>query len=1005
VLWLAAAGFSISAIHAQSCPPVNFVQGSSVTAFDHTYGSGYQRQPDGSFTSYRYLARSPYNKVATTPNSQGDFLNCSAAGARTFKTPAGWLPLADQPGAVSQSLVVSNFLGDGTVVGLAAVKGGYSGGPAVDSLGVVLTNPDGSGKSKTFYPVISHPAGVVVADLNHDGKKDVVVVSNGSTASPNMITVFLNKGDGTLPAGVQYPADKTAAAAVAFDFNGDGNLDLAVLNTGSMDVSILLGRGDGTFAAPVNYPVGAGADCMALGDFNGDGRADLVFGGGNNLSVLLGNGNGTFHAAVSYPQTFSAGAMVAADFNKDGKLDLAITDSLGGTVTILLGDGTGKFAGQYDYVAGYEPANLFAMDLDGDGNLDVVIAAGHPDVLAPNYYAEDIVVLFGRGDGTLMGAPVYKVGSRLGAVVLADFDGDGKPDVAVAAGDVWILLSRGGGSFKTPVRITMPLTNGWPAGLAALAVGDFNGDGRPDLVAGPAGDDGGVYVLLGNGDGTFQAPVHYAVGGHASSIAVADFNGDGKPDLAVCGHVPGLLDQANVGILLGNGNGTFQSVRSLTGFGKAPESVAVGDFNKDGKLDLAIANRGDLEDSTIDVGSVLVFLGLGNGSFQSPTSYPAGMNPTFVTAADVNGDGAQDLVVAAHAPNFVFKVAVLLGIGNGTFGPATTFTTGYGPALIAVADLNGDGKPDLAIAHCCGSPDVTIMLGNGDGTFQPDIHLPAAVSSPSLAVADLNGDGKPDLVIGLYALGASPVSVFLSFAPLSNMNGASFLSGPLAPDSFATAKGTGLATTTQSGGPPPYPTNLGGTTVSVRDSSGAQQLAQLSYVSPTQVNYVVPKGTALGQATVTVTAGNGTAAGGSVTIAAIDPGMFVFGGTNIAAAWVIRVHADNSQTYENAYAVTSGGALVAAPIDVSPASGQVFLELYGTGFRGHSSAANSVTVTAGGVSLPVSYAGQQGGASSTFPGLDQIDVLLPPSLAGKGDVTIQVTVDGQAANPCHVTIK
>jgi uncharacterized protein (TIGR03437 family) len=167
------------------------------------------------------------------------------------------------------------------------------------------------------------------------------------------------------------------------------------------------------------------------------------------------------------------------------------------------------------------------------------------------------------------------------------------------------------------------------------------------------------------------------------------------------------------------------------------------------------------------------------------------------------------------------------------------------------------------------------------------------------------------------------------------------------------------------------------------------------------LNYLVPSGTAPGPATVSVSAGSGAAASGSATIAAVAPGLFLSRPTNLVSGDVIRVHADNSRSVENVYALTASGGLVPAPIDLGPATDQVFLELFATGLRGHSTASNSVTVTAGGVSLLVSYAGPQ----SQFPGEDQIDVLLPQSLAGKGDVVIQVTVDGQAANPGHVTIK
>jgi uncharacterized protein (TIGR03437 family) len=1002
VLWIVAAGFLAPAIYAQICPAVNFLQGSTVTVTDSASIAGLQRQPDGSFTRQRYKIQSPYSKIDSAANYQSAFLNCSGAGARTFQTPPGWVALADRPGAVSQTLVSSDFLGNGTPVGLAVVPGGRPGGPSADSLAVALSNPDGSMKSSTYYPVVSNPNGLLVADFNHDGKKDVVVVSSGSSvAGSNTISVFLGKGDGTLQPAVYYPAHTSALAVVAFDFNGDNNLDLAILNGASPDVSILLGRGDGTFAAPVNYAVTQGLS-LALGDFNGDGHADLVVGGAQNLSVLLGNGDGTFRAAVNVPVSVSASAMAPGDFNKDGKLDLAVTDSYGGTVSILLGDGTGKFSAEYDYVAGYEPGSLFAMDLDGDGNLDVVVAAGHPDVLVANSYSNNVIAFFGRGDGTLIGPPTYATSQGVGGIhsmALADFNGDGTPDLAVAAGDVWILLSRGGGSFKTPVRLAMPTLNNSTVQADTLAAGDFNGDGKQDLVVGTAYGDG-VYVFLGNGDGTFQAPVEYTTGGNVTSVAVADFNGDGKLDIAACG--PGVSPPAgaNAGILLGNGNGTFQSPKSLTGFGAGPHWLVVGDFNKDGKPDLAIANQGTPGDDA-DVGGVLVFLGQGNGSFQSAGSYPAGINPNFITAADVNGDGAADLLVTTSAANFTYNVAVLLGHGNGTFSPAAMFSTDYGPAWIAVADLNGDGKPDLAIAHCCGDTDTTFMLGNGDGTFQPDVHLAASVSPGALLLTDLNGDGKPDLITGAAGF-SSAVAVFLNISatPLVSVNGASFLTGPLAPNSFASAWGAGLATATQSAGLP-YPTSVGGTTVTVTDASGVSQLAPLAFVSPGQVNYVVPSGAALGPATVTASVGGAAVASGSVVIAAIGPGLFLFEPTNIVAAYVTRVKADLSETNENIYTINLSGALVAAPIDLGPPSDQVFLILYATGLRGHSAASNSVTVTAGSVSLPVWYAGAQ----PYFPGLDQINALLPQSLAGAGDVVIQVTVDGEAANPGHVTIK
>jgi hypothetical protein len=589
-LWLLAFGLSAASIHAQNCPALNFVQGSAATVFDSTGGSGLQRQADGSFTRQRYKVQPPYAKVDSTANFQSAFLNCSAAGTRTFKNLPGWVPLADRPGQPSQGALFSDFLGNGAPVGLGVVPGGTVAGQPLDTLVVEVFSANGTAQTPVYYPVIQNVSGLLVGDFNHDGKKDIVVVSYGTSSSPNTITVFLGKGDGTLQPGVSYPSGPSGAgafSAVALDFNGDNNLDLAVAGAGY--VSFLAGHGDGAFAAPVSYPA-AQAYSLAQGDFNGDGKADLVLGGSQNLSVFLGNGDGTFRAAVSLPETFNASYIVAGDFNKDGKLDLAVTDTNGGILSILLGDGTGKFSGEYDYIAGYEPQSLFAMDLDGDGNLDVVLGTGHPDVLVSSPYSDTVTAFFGRGDGTLVGPPAYHVGSNLNSMVLADFNGDGKPDVAVAATQLWVLMSRGGGAFNTPVSIAIP-SSGNSVTVSSVAAGDFNGDGKQDLVVGDS-NGSGVYVLLGNGDGTFQTPVRYAMGGDVNSVALADFNGDGKLDIAACGDGFNAPSGSTAGVLLGNGNGTFQSVKTLSGFGNGPHWLAVGDFNKDGKPDLAIANRG-----------------------------------------------------------------------------------------------------------------------------------------------------------------------------------------------------------------------------------------------------------------------------------------------------------------------------------------------------------------------------------------------------------------------------
>jgi len=283
-----------------------------------------------------------------------------------------------------------------------------------------------------------------------------------------------------------------------------------------------------------------------------------------------------------------------------------------------------------------------------------------------------------------------------------------------------------------------------------LAVADLNSDGKPDLVvsnlAGPnQSGDGVLGVLLGNGDGTFKPALTFGSGGYgASSVVVADINGDGMPDVLVANTCVSSNDCTNgtVSVFLGKGNGTFRPPVTYSSGGQSAVSVAVADVNGDGKLDLLVANQSGENNGD---GSVGVLLGNGNGTFRPPVTYDAGDSVTSSLAvADLKGNGKQDLVVtnSGHA-----TVNVLLGNGDGTFQAAVVYSTGGEiPVSVAVADVNGDGKPDLIVANWY-SGTLGVLLGNGDGTFQAAATYSSGGSSPDSVVAkDVNGDGKLDLV-------------------------------------------------------------------------------------------------------------------------------------------------------------------------------------------------------------------------------------------------------------------
>ena len=323
------------------------------------------------------------------------------------------------------------------------------------------------------------------------------------------------------------------------------------------------------------------------------------------------------------------------------------------------------------------------------------------------------------------------------AVATGDFNGDGVPDLAVAnasADNVSVFLGNGDGTFRGTTR--------FPAGNSpwSVAVGDFNDDGLPDLAVVNHMYFGNVSVLLGNGDGTFQAPQTFAVGSEPTSVAVGKFRGVGMPDdLAVANSNSG-----SVSVLLGNGDGTFLAPQDFGADG-FPRSMAVGDFNGDGNLDLAVANDGSYD--------VSVLLGIGDGTFLAAVNYDVGPDSSFpsVAVGDFNGDAVKDLAVAS---GFYGKVSVLLGNGDGTFQAAQYFAAGVQPWSVVVGDFNGDGLQDVAVANFgyrgegpCVDSSVSVLLGIGDGSFQAPVNFDAGGGPRSVATADFNGDGLPDLAV------------------------------------------------------------------------------------------------------------------------------------------------------------------------------------------------------------------------------------------------------------------
>lgn len=707
-------------------------------------------------------------------------LNYNSAGASTIFVAAG------------------DLNGDGKTDLVLADQCSNNSNCNVGSVSVLLGNGDGTFQTATAYSAGGlYPQSVALADVNNDGKLDVIASSNclnSNDCSSGSVSVLLGNGDGTLQAPIAYGSGGQNAQYVAVaDVNGDGKPDLLVgnvcsdSNCSNGSLSVLLGNGDGTFQAAVSYNSGGeSTESLSTGDVNGDGKLDVVLANNctnNNdcssgsATVLLGNGDGTFQTATTYNSGGQGTQSVAVgDVNGDGKLDIVLANNCAdnncsnGSVSILLGNGDATFQSAVSFSSGGVYATSVALtDLNADGKVDLLVA-NQTDSNGNWSDGSMAGVLVGNGDGTFQAAVAYASGdfsSR--GIVATDVNGDGKLDVVMAedcvdnyncvSGAASVFLGKGDGTLLAGLNYN---PGAWYS--ISVAAADVNGDGKVDLLLADQCNsnsnctNGAASVLLGNGDGTFQPAVDYSLDGQDSTaIAVADVNGDGFPDLIIGNQCQNNNDcsSGSVSVMQGNGDGTFQAATDYSSGGRYVYSIAVGDVNGDGKPDIVLGN--ECADGSCANGSISVLLNNGDGTFSAPATFASGGLYAFsVSVADLNGDGKADIVVANQCSDnncTAGNTGVLLSNGDGTFQPVVTYPSGglYSYAS-AIGDINGDGKPDLVIASQCTNQNCTngvlgTLLGNGDGTFQSALanSTPVLGGLQSIVLGDFNGDHKLDV--------------------------------------------------------------------------------------------------------------------------------------------------------------------------------------------------------------------------------------------------------------------
>ena len=743
--------------------------------------------------------------LAVVDNNSGTvsvLLNTSSPGSVSFAAKVD-LPT----GALSRSVAIGDIDGDGKPDLVIADE--------IGNAVVVLLNTSSPGSvsfaAKKSVTTGARPFSVAVGDLNGDGKPDVVVACFGD----NTISLLQNTsvpGSISFAARTDFPAGNGPDFVRIGDIDGDGRPDLVVADYGDNAVSVLLNTGSPggiSFAANVEFSTGAQPFSLAIGDIDGDGQPDLVTANvaSNNVSVLrntCGPGTVSFAAKVGIPVEKKQPYSIAiGDLDGDGSPDLAVakigintvsvmrydpfpatpvitsfTPDSGeiGTAVTITGTGFNTTAANNIVFFGATRAEVKAAS---PTSLTVTVPTGatYGAITTLNagnslvaYSSQFFMPIFTPHKSTITAADfgtkvTFTTGPRPEAVAIADIDGDGKPDLVIANFNTYtisVLRATGSpGNFRFAPKADFTVGS-LPV---CLAVGDIDGDGKPDLVIGYQYDKTVSLLLNTSGPGkiSFAAKVDLTTGSDTRFVAICDFDGDGKPDVAI----PGASNNT-VSVLRNTGrpgNISFAAAIDIT-TAVGPSGIAIGDMDGDGKPDLVTSNQSSSSVSVLrNTGSA------GNISFATKADF-AVPSPVCLAIGDIDGDGKPD-IVAGTGYNNVSVLRNTGSSGNISFAAKIDFAAGSINS-IGIGDINGDGKPDVVSVN---GTSTTLMRNTGSpGSISFDANLVLQTGSEKVAIGDVDGDGKPDL-IGTNDISANYVWVLPNmpvFAPTIQATNISF---------------------------------------------------------------------------------------------------------------------------------------------------------------------------------------------------------------------------------------
>ncbi|HEX8558043.1 MAG TPA: FG-GAP-like repeat-containing protein [Pyrinomonadaceae bacterium] len=686
--------------------------------------------PSGFRTARVFEAGWGFDRRLVTADFDGDGRTdlATADGSRhtvdvLLNEGGGWFgaPVRYGVGLGPSALAAADFNGDGRA-DLAVVN--ESGG----DVSILLGGAGGVFGAATSFTVGARPDAIVADDFNGDGKADVAVSRDGGRVS-----LLLGDGVGafTHGAGVDFIVGRVSAAA---DFNSDGRRDLVV--TGSAGVAVLAGDGAGGFPGGPSFSYGGGMSAVA-GDLNGDGKADLALGSLNDLVILLGDGAGNFSAPSLINDGITGGVNVRAvgDLDGDGRQDVVATGLSVGLTVLFRGDGAGGFSRGRSYPSFELQTAAVIGDFDGDGRRDIAAAGFN------NTSMGVVSVLLNTGGGDFQAALGVDTIGLPSDFALGDFNADGVADMVVlhrgirlrfTSLDARVAFHLGDASGGFRQTYVVPDFGGPNVGLVTA---DFNRDGKADVAVGrPQGYMSFVSVYLSNGDGTFADPKSVSVPFELSQLVAGNFNGDANPDVVAVSS-----SSQRFTTLLGDGGGGFDVTAAQdAGTGRANVYPFAGDFDGDGVDDLVLT---DYEN-----GRVLALPGKATGLFGEarPAAVPG--RPSGAVVGDFNRDGKKDVAVTSHPAlqgGDAGSVSVLLGDGAGGFAPAAVvYRAEASPGPITAGDFDGDGNTDLAFATFRWA---FVLSGDGGGAFGPAVRVEAEDSFLPLVAHDFNADGRADL--------------------------------------------------------------------------------------------------------------------------------------------------------------------------------------------------------------------------------------------------------------------